>query len=201
MEELANEGYDPAYGARPLKRVIRQQIENPMAVELCKVSLWIESVEPGKGLLFLDNRIKCGNSLLGATPELIEGKIPDEAFIAIEGDNKSYCTKFKRINKDERNQQGLFVFDQSEPVAGSLGSLEKKAADIEALPSQTAGDYLVKESAMLDFTGSMEYRREKLRADLWTAAFVWKKTDRFEYPITQALIDRAETEKPDFLEP
>ena len=36
MEELANEGYDPAYGARPLKRVIRQQIENPMAVELLK---------------------------------------------------------------------------------------------------------------------------------------------------------------------
>ena len=38
MEELANEGYDPAYGARPLKRVIRQQIENPMAVELLKGS-------------------------------------------------------------------------------------------------------------------------------------------------------------------
>ena len=38
LEELANEGYDPAYGARPLKRVIRQQIENPMAVELLKGS-------------------------------------------------------------------------------------------------------------------------------------------------------------------
>ena len=38
LEELGNEGYDPAYGARPLKRVIRQQIENPMAVELLKGS-------------------------------------------------------------------------------------------------------------------------------------------------------------------
>ncbi len=28
---LASEGYDPAYGARPLKRVIQQRIENPMA--------------------------------------------------------------------------------------------------------------------------------------------------------------------------
>ena len=28
---LAEEGYDPAYGARPLKRVIQQRIENPLS--------------------------------------------------------------------------------------------------------------------------------------------------------------------------
>ena len=28
------EGYDPAFGARPLKRTIQQQIENPLAMEL-----------------------------------------------------------------------------------------------------------------------------------------------------------------------
>ncbi len=31
---IAHEGYDPTYGARPLKRVIQQRIQNPMAVEL-----------------------------------------------------------------------------------------------------------------------------------------------------------------------
>jgi len=31
---LAEEGYDPAYGARPLKRVIQQRIENPLAQRL-----------------------------------------------------------------------------------------------------------------------------------------------------------------------
>ncbi len=29
---MASEGYDPAYGARPLRRTIQQQIENPLAV-------------------------------------------------------------------------------------------------------------------------------------------------------------------------
>ncbi len=43
---------------------------NPMAVELCKVSLWLEALEPGKPLSFLDHHIRVGNSLLGATPEL-----------------------------------------------------------------------------------------------------------------------------------
>jgi len=31
---LAEEGYDPAYGARPLRRVIQQRIENPLAGHL-----------------------------------------------------------------------------------------------------------------------------------------------------------------------
>ena len=35
---------------------------NPMAVELAKVALWIETVEPGKPLGFLDANIQCGDS-------------------------------------------------------------------------------------------------------------------------------------------
>ena len=31
---LAEKGYDPAYGARPLKRVIQQELQNPLAVML-----------------------------------------------------------------------------------------------------------------------------------------------------------------------
>ena len=35
-EEIAERGYDPTFGARPLKRVIQQQIQNPLATELLK---------------------------------------------------------------------------------------------------------------------------------------------------------------------
>jgi ATP-dependent Clp protease ATP-binding subunit ClpB len=35
-QELANRGYDPQFGARPLKRVIQQQLQNPLAAELLK---------------------------------------------------------------------------------------------------------------------------------------------------------------------
>jgi len=31
LEELGKEGFDPIYGARPLKRAIQSQIENPLA--------------------------------------------------------------------------------------------------------------------------------------------------------------------------
>src|SRR5690606_12377314 len=75
---------------------------NPMAVELCKVALWMEALEPGKPLSFLDAHIQCGNSLLGATPALLEKGIPDEAFTAIEGDDKKACSEAKKRNKKER---------------------------------------------------------------------------------------------------
>jgi ATP-dependent Clp protease ATP-binding subunit ClpB len=33
-EWLANEGYDPAYGARPLKRVIQREVQDGLAEEI-----------------------------------------------------------------------------------------------------------------------------------------------------------------------
>lgn len=31
---IVRQGYDPIYGARPIKRVIQRQIENPLAMEI-----------------------------------------------------------------------------------------------------------------------------------------------------------------------
>ena len=36
IDAIAQRGYDPSFGARPLKRVIQQQIQNPLALELLK---------------------------------------------------------------------------------------------------------------------------------------------------------------------
>lgn len=42
---------------------------NGMAVEMCKLSLWLVSMDPGKPFSFVDDRIFHGNSLLGVTTE------------------------------------------------------------------------------------------------------------------------------------
>jgi ATP-dependent Clp protease ATP-binding subunit ClpB len=36
LNAISNQGYDPAYGARPLKRVIQQRLQNPLATEILK---------------------------------------------------------------------------------------------------------------------------------------------------------------------
>ncbi len=43
--QIAADGYDPSYGARPLKRVIQQRLQNPMATEILK-----GDYEPGSGV-------------------------------------------------------------------------------------------------------------------------------------------------------
>jgi ATP-dependent Clp protease ATP-binding subunit ClpB len=48
-DQIAVEGYDPTYGARPLKRVIQQQIQNPLATEILRGQF-----APGSGV-----RIDC----------------------------------------------------------------------------------------------------------------------------------------------
>ena len=35
-DQIANEGYDPSYGARPLKRVIQNRLQNSLATEILK---------------------------------------------------------------------------------------------------------------------------------------------------------------------
>lgn len=58
-----------------LRSVIRQCLYgvdlNPMAVELCKISLWLEAADPGLPLTFADSHLQCGNALLGAPPDLV----------------------------------------------------------------------------------------------------------------------------------
>jgi N-6 DNA Methylase len=160
---------------------------NPMAVELCKVNLWLESLEPGKPLTFLDHHIQCGNSLIGATPALLARGIPDEAFTAIEGDDKKYCAEYKKRNKHERAGQLSFALDSERPAWDQLGNLSVGMARLEAAPDDTPEAVRAKQSEYEALVKSAGYEFGRLWADAWCAAFVWKKTREFAYPITESV--------------
>lgn len=147
---------------------------NEMAVELCKVSLWMESMEPGKPLAFLDHRIVCGNALLGTTPELLAQGVPDDAFKPLTGDDKTVVTSLKKRNKAERAGQGTLDFggtgdDLQQAVAQGYSAIDAVADDnVEGLQT--------KERRWLDLQHSDEQGRAQLAADAWCAAFVAQKT-------------------------
>lgn len=62
-----------------LKRCIYGVDLNPMAVELAKVSLWLDCFTLGAPLSFLDHHIKCGNSLIGAKVKEVSRKLRQQA--------------------------------------------------------------------------------------------------------------------------
>ncbi len=58
-----------------LKRSIYGVDINPMAVELAKISLWLDCFTLGAPLSFLDHHLRCGNALLGTTFDKLETSI------------------------------------------------------------------------------------------------------------------------------
>jgi hypothetical protein len=145
---------------------------NPMAVELCKVSLWMEALEPGKPLSFLDHQIRVGNSLLGATPELITAGLPDDAFTAIKGDDKKACAELKKRNKAERAGLGP-LFAQED--AATQARLQQAVVALAELPDDRPEEVRAKELAFRRHEETNDYLSKKHLADAWCVAFVGRK--------------------------
>jgi hypothetical protein len=78
---------------------------NPMAVELTKVALWIEALEPGRPLAFFDAQIRCGDSLIGVfSRSMLRAGLPDEAYKPLTGDDKELSRRYARLNKEQRDR-------------------------------------------------------------------------------------------------
>ncbi len=146
---------------------------NPMAVELCKVSLWMEAVEPGLPLTFLNSHIQHGNALLGTTPELMAKGIPDAAWDSVEGDDKKIASALKKKNKvGDKVEYDLFA---SRPRIDEVQVVAQAVAELDAASDANPEALARKESQWDGILGSVEYRHQKLVADAWCAAFVWPK--------------------------
>lgn len=154
---------------------------NPLAVDLCKLALWIEGHNAGMPLSFLDSHIRWGNSLIGARPDLMEVGIPDEAFQAVTGDDKAVATLFRKRNQRERenrNNQKAFqvsmVFDSntsnnSDALAGEYRQLDATPdSSVKAVRSKAATFANLREQA----------HHERSLYNLWTAAFFMPLTKK-----------------------
>ena len=178
-----------------LRRVVGRCIYgvdiNPMAAELAKVSLWLEALEPGKPLSYLDQNIRVGNSLLGVTPALLADGLPDAAFTPIEGDDRKVASALKKQNAGEREGQHDLFSQAGIPVTNAI--LAKRAVEIaRALPDSLEDLHIHQQRQALELAASPERRVQKLLADAWCAAFVQPKTAvTRSTAITQAVLEHS----------
>jgi len=185
---------------RALRRVVGRCIYgvdiNPMSVELAKISLWMEALEPGKPLSYLDQNIRVGNSLLGVTPALLADGLPDAAFTPIEGDNRKVCASLKKQNAAERQGQHDLFSQSGIPVSNAV--LAKRADSIiQALPDSLEDLHIHQQRQAERLAVSSERRIQKLIADAWCAAFVQPKTEETRTTaITQAVIENLAADEP-----
>jgi type I restriction-modification system DNA methylase subunit len=165
-----------------LRHVIRHCVYgvdiNPMAVELCIVNLWLESLDPGKPLSFLDMHIKCGNSIVGLdfNTNLDELVVPDEAFNPIAKKDRPTANLLKKRNKSEREgQESLFVMaiDSNDNLEQEHW-LAEQTRSLNVMPDDNAMEVKAIEDAYHQVNESTQYRRQRQIADLWTSAFFWE---------------------------
>jgi len=170
-EEPAPEEYRHA-----LRDVIRHCTyavdKNPLAVDLCKVALWVEGHNAGLPLSFLDNHIKCGDSLVGvADLSVLEKGIPDDAYKPVTGDDKEAAKHYRNRNKREREGQLSLPVGAAPPDEGR----ETLAREFDALAQQeeqTPGDVAAKEELYESLRGpGGKWYDLKVACDLWTYAF------------------------------
>lgn len=163
-----------------LREVIRRSVYgidiNPMSAELCRVALWMESMEPGRPLSFLESHIVVGNSLIGATPRLMTDGIPEDAFEVIEGDEKAVVSALKKRNKQERKDtkagQGTLDFGAGSSTVPDLGT---DFATLSTATDASAADVAKLAKRHRELLESDRYASGRLKADAWCAAFFWKK--------------------------
>jgi len=166
---------DESLRRHALREVVRHCIygvdKNPLAVELCKTALWIETVEPGRPLSFLDPHIRCGDSLVGILdPKVMEDGIPDDAYKPLKGDEKAAVRDLKRRNKQGEGVQGS-LFDRE-----SLKHVTVASADLDAMPEDTIDQIAAKKAAWSESQRDSERQKQELRANLYVGAFFAPKT-------------------------
>lgn len=183
---------------RALRDVVRSCIHgvdrNPMAVELTKVALWIETVEPGKPLGFLDANIRVGDSLLGLFDlKALEQGIPNAAYKPLTGDQKATAKDFDKRNRSEKGQKTrLFDFAGNRSRAMDLPPLALSVRNIRDLPEDTVQQIEAKRERFTLANKDPRLQNLAQAADLYVAAFITAKTETQSLDLRTSLVPTTE---------
>jgi hypothetical protein len=149
---------------------------NPLAVDLCKVALWIEGHNTGRPLSFLDHHVKLGDSLIGVFDlKVLEQGIPDDAYKPLTGDDKDLARDLKRRNRLEREGQETLGLFGTEDLAAAEAGIARAARELEDLEDDSPAAVHEKGRRYQQFRElHPDFRRLREACDLWTAAFFTK---------------------------
>jgi len=167
---------------------------NPMAIELAKVALWIETVEPAKPLGFLDANLRVGDSLLGIFDlKALENGIPDAAYKPLTGDDKATAKEFERRNKADKGQATRMLdFSGGAGRAVALPPLAHAIRAVRELPEDTLEQIEAKIHRFTLAQGDPRIANLHQAADLYIAAFLIPKTQAQSLDLHTAMVPTTE---------
>ena len=201
--------FEPLLKARLRRHVVERCIYavdlDPLAVELCRLSLWIETMDRDLPFGFLDHKVKCGNALVGAWFDQFQ-HYPAMAWKNREGGDKTHSNGvhfeknargkvIKAFHKDrltpdmKRFLEGrtLFQEDLLEKAATAHDDAIEVLAYMHELPVQDAVER--KDVYRKELLGSQEWRSLKEAMDLWCACWFWPASEIEHAPLPTSFAD------------
>ena len=189
---------DPLFESR-LRAVLRRHVVerclygvdlDPLAVELCRLSLWIETMDRSLPFSFLDHKVKCGNALIGAWFDEFR-HYPVMAWKNREGGDKSH-TNGTHFGKEERTKaikafvkdtltpdlqrflKGRTLFSSDDPQEMARSVHDEALSVLRRLHAMPV--YESAERAKIyreELLETNAYRHLKCAMDLWCACWFW----------------------------
>ena len=204
-----HEDFEPRLKARLRRHVVERCLYavdmDPLAVELCRISLWIETMDRELPFGFLDHKVKCGNALIGAWFDQFQ-HYPAMAWKNREGGDKNHSNgvhfkknargkAIKAFHRDrltphmKRFLEGptLFEEDLLEAAATAHEDAIEVLAYMHDLPIQDATERA--DVYRRDLLGSSVWRSLKDAMDLWCACWFWPADEIEHAPLPTGWAD------------
>ncbi len=126
--------------------------DNPVAVELARLSIWLTTLARGKPLGFLDHRLRVGNSLLGGSPDDLHRMA-------------------SRRRRQPRADMPLFAADE---IGDAMARLARPLFDLLARHDDSVRDVRAKERLWAQVAGRQSPADRWRRAcSLWCTQWLW----------------------------
>lgn len=199
---------DPQFEFRVKTRLRRYVVErciygvdlSPLAVELARMSLWIETMDRDLPFTFLDHKIKVGNALVGSWFETFR-EYPIMAWMREGGDAKhtngihyqvgewtetldethNTLIKPELIRQIQSSGQQLLLFTRDQQITPE-NYLNEVIQKIEAIHNLPVVSVMEREQAYRALQATPEYQALKLAMDSWCAAWFWPADELEEAP-------------------
>ena len=200
-----------------LKAVLRRHVVeqciyaadlDPLAVELCRLSLWIETMDRNLPFGFLDHKIKCGNALIGAWFDQFR-HYPVMAWKNREGGDKNHnngvhflknarTRKIKDFVKetltpDLRDYLEGRTLYQPDLLAKSVAAHDEAYAVLARMHAMPVHDTAERARHYREhFLGSQSWRSLKHAMDLWCACWFWPAEEIEHAPLPSTFAEPPE---------
>jgi hypothetical protein len=185
-----NERFEPLTKAKLRRHVVEQCIYgidlSPLAVELARISLWIETMDRDLPFTFLDHKIKVGNALVGAWLDTFS-EYPLLAWQREGGENE-WTRAIKQLYNETIKKQMVEQIKSSMPqliptyVQQTPEHMRSFSAALEAIHSLSIEESEEREAQYRALQERPDYQELKHALDRWCAAWFWPADELNDAP-------------------